>query len=376
MLNSGIIDVAIGMIFVYLLLSLICSAANEVLERIIKKRASDLERGLQELLNDCGPSGLVQRIYDHPFVNGLFKGKYLTAKQNRELPSYIPARNFALALLDIVAPANGGTSGAANTTTSAAPLAATKGELVELRSIIASLPTIGPKETSSQPQGSFPEVAKFLTPEVKQAFLAFIDASGNDPQKLRENIEGWFNSAMDRVSGWYKRRSQLTLIILGLVVAGITNADSITIANRLSTDKAMRDSLVAAAQEYARTQKNRPSAPANASPAPSPKPSPTPPSDLSGACKEDPTSAECRVETNLNVIQSLGLPIGWSKQPSDPRSFYVSWEEWTARVLGWIITALAISLGAPFWFDLLNKFIVVRSTVKPHEKSQEEKSKS
>jgi hypothetical protein len=43
--------------------------------------------------------------------------------------------------------------------------------------------------------------------------------------------------------------------------------------------------------------------------------------------------------------------------------------------VGWLITALAVSLGAPFWFDMLNKFIVVRSTVKPHEKSLEEKSK-
>jgi hypothetical protein len=44
-------------------------------------------------------------------------------------------------------------------------------------------------------------------------------------------------------------------------------------------------------------------------------------------------------------------------------------------LIGWSITALALSLGAPFWFDLLNKFIVVRATVKPKEKSPEEPSK-
>jgi hypothetical protein len=43
-------------------------------------------------------------------------------------------------------------------------------------------------------------------------------------------------------------------------------------------------------------------------------------------------------------------------------------------LLGWLLTAGAISLGAPFWFDLLNKFMVIRSTVKPHEKSLEEGS--
>ena len=50
MFNSTILDVAIGMIFVYLLLSLICSAAHEMIEYWLKKRASDLERGVRELL--------------------------------------------------------------------------------------------------------------------------------------------------------------------------------------------------------------------------------------------------------------------------------------------------------------------------------------
>jgi hypothetical protein len=57
-------------------------------------------------------------------------------------------------------------------------------------------------------------------------------------------------------------------------------------------------------------------------------------------------------------------------------AFWSGWY-WQFRfhVFGWLLTALAISLGAPFWFDMLNKFIVVRSTVKPKEKSPEEKSK-
>ena len=76
-------------------------------------------------------------------------------------------------------------------------------------------------------------------------------------------------------------------------------------------------------------------------------------------------------------IAGLGLPLGWHSE-TDPR---LSWndrkltEHVQDHIFGWLLTALAISLGAPFWFDLLNKFIVVRSTVKPKEKSPEEKSK-
>jgi len=83
-------------------------------------------------------------------------------------------------------------------------------------------------------------------------------------------------------------------------------------------------------------------------------------------------------------LNSLGLPVGWSGADGD---ILLTWPGWHWKMyggwwwqiywhgVGWLLTALAISLGAPFWFDLLNKFIVVRSTVKPKEKSPEEKSK-
>ena len=51
MFATSIIEVAIGLIFVYLLMSLICSAANEIIESFLKNRATDLERGIRELFN-------------------------------------------------------------------------------------------------------------------------------------------------------------------------------------------------------------------------------------------------------------------------------------------------------------------------------------
>jgi hypothetical protein len=103
MFGSVVLEVAFGLVSVYLLLSLLCSAAKEGLEALIKKRAIDLERGIREMLNDPGRDGMVQRLYDHPHINGLFKGSY--AKQSRfwtTLPSYIPAETFALALVDVI----------------------------------------------------------------------------------------------------------------------------------------------------------------------------------------------------------------------------------------------------------------------------------
>ena len=84
MFNTTIIDVAIGIIFVYLLLSLISSAAHEMIEYWLKKRSSDLERGVRELLtteDGSDPGKLVQSLYNHGMVSGLFKGESRQIRQ-------------------------------------------------------------------------------------------------------------------------------------------------------------------------------------------------------------------------------------------------------------------------------------------------------
>jgi len=77
-------------------------------------------------------------------------------------------------------------------------------------------------------------------------------------------------------------------------------------------------------------------------------------------------------------LENLGLPIGWNTTEAQKllsQGVLTNKRAWTRKLIGLLITALAVSLGAPFWFDMLNKFMVVRSTIKPHEKSPEEKAK-
>ena len=390
MFNSTILDVAIGMIFVYLLLSLICSAAHEMGEYWLKKRASDLERGVRELLtteDGADPGNLVQKLYNHGMVSGLFKGKYEDSRigsrlrhlVGTKLPSYIPSRNFALALMDLILPGKDTqASGATNATPPPppdvklnnppppAPSPTEEGNvLYELRNAIHTTDLL--KEND----------------RVKTALTSLIDAAGNDASKARENIETWFNSGMDRVSGWYKRRSQIVIFGIALVVTIGVNADSITIAKKLSSSKALRESMVAAADAYSKAN-------ATASPAPKPTPpaSPTPTPDpcWQSECKDNEDSPNCKLKKSQCAIQTLGLPLGWNN-PDEPKSIWPGfhfwegkvWADWVGQIhlhaFGWLLTALAVSLGAPFWFDMLNKLIVVRSTVKPKEKSPDEKSK-
>jgi len=485
MFNTAILDVAIGMVFIYLLLSLMCTAANEIIELALKKRAVDLERGIRELLAPGSKSGtddVVKKIYNHPLVNSLFGGKYEESRiQNvlqrkvmrTALPSYIPSQTFALALMDLVlpgvtaSPAGAGPAGAAAppTPTPSGAAGATP-PAANFVNLAAPPPPPIPITDPNNPLARLRNavgVNAYLTEHARNALTPLIDAAGSDVAKARENIESWYNSSMDRVSSWYKRRAQVTILILGLLVAIAVNADSIAIARRLSTDRSLRESLVAAAQEYAKAHASTPAATTPSpisSPAASPSPSSSPaaspgatpvatPSASSASpqtspdpasspasggssikapecasdatspacryatllltipeCVRDKSSAECRYEAGMQMIkacekvasrtspeckyelnkqqlESLGLPIGWDSiddpQRKWPGSNLGGEGGWLNQIywhwLGWLLTALAISLGAPFWFDLLNKFIVIRSAVKPHEKSPEEGSK-
>jgi hypothetical protein len=292
MLGSNILDIAIGVVFLFLLLSLICSAANELLEGILKNRAADLERGISELLGDDDKRQFVSRIYNHGLINSLYRGSY-TGTNTKELPSYIPARNFALALISIVGNADA-----------------------------ATLPN-----------------------NVKSALDAFRKTAVNDVQELQLSIEDWYNSSMDRVSGWYKRRTQIIIFCMGLVLAIVLNADCVNYAKQLSKDSSLRQSVVAMAEAAA---KNDPAAPGQNKP-------------------------EDRIKTEIGTLDAIGIPIGWTESYShDAAGGFKAAHD---HAIGWFLTALAVSLGAPFWFDALNKLMVVRSTVKPHEKSREETSK-
>ena len=331
MLGSPLLDVAIGLVLVYLLLSLICSAINELLEGWMKNRASDLERGIRELLGHPATgsparedlSSYATKIYQHPLVASLYQGKYVDGK----LPSYIPSRTFALALMDIALPPRADQPGGAAGAAGVAPAAEGGGAPHPVAALRVA-------------------VAQIDNAQVRGALLPLIDAAGADAVRVRENIEGWYNTSMDRVSGWYKRRTHIIVFVIGLVIAAALNVDTISITRRLGADEKLRSAMVDAA---------------------------------AATVKENPIGAdsgktpEQKVEAQLKELNAIaGLPIGWSSG-APPLS-----ADGATQVLqalpGWLITAFAVSLGAPFWFDLLNKFMVVRSTVKPHEKSPEEKS--
>ena len=356
MFGSVVLDVAIGMAFVYLLLSLIASAVQEMLAAFMQLRPANLEKGLRSLFSGDSLSSemdLVNSMYDHGLVRGLYSDprtdsnkvesrfrrtmdsvrllarrvigispdKALTIAVNPLLlPSYIPSRMFALALIDILN---------------------------------------SKREEGAEAMSSITKALAEQKNKAGQALLTLaIDAKG-DIDAFQRNVEQWYNDAMDRVSGWYKRYTQRVLIVLGLLLAIVFNVNSVRVARTLWLDRDARQAMVGAAGNYA-NEHSRAVAPTD-----------------SGKLKEE---LQSDVDAFNQVTTAALLPLGWKH----PWHFYEDYFRAAPKdavfsaltlVAGWIVTALAISFGAPFWFDTLNKFMVVRSTVKPQEKSATEGAK-
>ncbi len=260
----------------------------------------------------------VFKVRVHPLIKGT----------PSSLPSYVPARDFATAMLDVLR------DGSANA------------GFAQIKRTVEALP-----------EG-----------DIKRILTTFIADAGNDIDKLRARIETWFDDAMDRLSGLYKRFTQYFLLALGLAIAALLNIDSVHLAVDMWEQPALRAQIVASAIATVPPASNQQSGSNTALP-----------SQLS------PQS----LQTALDKVHSLPLPIGraacsnfFGQPPSNPPNppsatpgcahnlvykHWGSWASWT--IVGWIVTAFAISLGAPFWFGLLQNIMNLRAAGTPPARS-------
>jgi hypothetical protein len=326
-----VLDVAIGIVFVFLLFSLVVTALNEVILSKLDLRARFLKEGLSELLQSSGKTAegqLTIRLQDflqHGMISSLSRFRYdPKAKGTKGVPSYIPGKSFVLALLSLI----------------------TEGKDPQRISDLRA------------------QIDKIGNESLQKTLLALYDDAAGDLDQFKANLENWFNESMDRVGGWYKRYAQQCLLAFSLLLAVACNVDSIRIIQSLSTDSKLRESLVAQAAKYSDAQ------PADA-----------------------PAKEKMRnFKSALAELGGAGLPIGWNDssgqrliQGLPPAQNLLSarfWQGdflthqtlgvaslWFSALTGWIITALAASFGAPFWFDTLNRFIDIRGVGRaPEEK--------
>jgi len=379
MLNSSILDIALGMVFLFVLVSLLCSAVNEMIAQFIRMRAKNLEAGLNNLLQSGEGNKLVTDLYQHPLINGLSKAG--------KRPSYIPPKNFVLALMDVMT-GNTGKLPADN------------------QSLIATI--------ESQ--------RFFAQTEAGKSIILLLHEAGDDADKARRNVESWYNDAMDRVGGWYKQKTQIIIFGIALIVCAALNIDAIKISQTLWTDIALRQALVEAASSakienlvsQVSMDQNQAPAVGDANANAKQPDSKALNAEIEGT-KQAPTDNGQSVKSAgmlLEQIKALNLPIGWAIQKSakeqeeckkfretetvkgkddknvkeedekkgkvcDTKWVWVSenfdGSDWFKKIIGILITTFAASLGAPFWFQLLNKIVDLRAAGKQPAKSVSDK---
>jgi len=313
---GGLLDITIGLVFIYLLLSLICTATNELIAGILNSRARNLVHALGNLLNDDDQnSELERRFYNDPFIKTLSKplkkpffiptwlytkGRIKEFLDFQTFPSYIPSKTFATVLLGTIV----------NDPEKHHDLDKLKIELSKLSG----------------------------NDNLKNILLSLIADAEGDFDKARKNVEVWFNDSMARVSGWYKKKTQMVVLFLAVAVTTFINADTIEIARTLSVDAQLREALVAQAVSVSGVTAE--------------------PAEKSVATSDPEQTVKANLEkikTTFQQLEEVGLPLGWQSTPTKPSG-------WVTKLFGLLLTSLAVSLGAPFWFDTLKKVVNIRAT--------------
>ncbi len=512
MFGSEALEIGIGLIFVYLLLSLACTAFTEVVSASIKLRAGVLRDGIFNMLSEKRYTvweklwpfakkrlskkldeahDLGEAFYSHPLIRTLYSKGHG--------PSYIPARTFALVMLDLinektspgqslyaVSTEKGGPSGLERIRTfltdrpqaAASPDAPapadkkatlqpdTETDFERLRQTLSLLLAEAEQDMLLGSSVSSSGLARLTLEEVEQfkSVREVMQAAEVDLVLLREKIEVWYENTMDRVSGWYKRWTKAVAFIVAVLIAFVTNADTFEITRFLSTNDSVRQALVQQADAYvARAAADTTDGTAGNAAAPADTSTVNAaPADSLAIVLAQARAARQRLDSTMTALQASGLPLGW--QPGQPRAWrrafigaspFENEQEkaltliaslsdslgntpplarmastlqdltlenaatrgraalalldqvrpqppgsfsepvrknirtlrkqltrlsntpakvpppWT-KLFGLIATALALTLGAPFWFDMLNKIVSIRSS----GKSTEEKAKA
>lgn len=275
MFGSTVLEVAVGLTFCYASVALIVSTMQEALASLLRLRARTLLDGVKTMLNDPNFNALARTLYSHALVNPHDDG---TAKDEHKLkfkPSYINPQHFAIAMIDTIQ--------------------TVPGDWAQLGRDINAI----------------------SDEQVRRAMQSIYQQADGDLNKLQAAVASWFDNAMERVSGAYKRKSLMISLALSLLLAVLFNIDSIHLFRTLWQQPAL--------------------------------------------------AAQLSMDTlNQGAVKGLmTLPIGWERFPTRFDA------DFAMQVAGWLLTASTAVFGAPFWFDLLQRTIQVRGTgVKPEQRSK------
>jgi hypothetical protein len=294
-----IIQVAVGIMFVWILLALITSQIQDWVAQLFKWKANLLEQTIQGLLS--GDEALKAKFYSHPLIQGLH------TDNGKRKPGGIPSDKFALVLMDVFMKAGSEKS----LFNEAEPT------FEKLQKSISGMRALTDDSTVTKLAATMDTLLLDVKETVKKSDAGIA--------ATRERLESWFDDSMDRLRGAYVRRMQSIAIIIGILLAAALNVDTLAIVNTLWNDPAARAALVEQANQLP---------------------------DSTGTTPAPGTTTQEDILKAIENLQGLSLPIGWS-QDTLPKTQ----DDWVSKIIGLLISGVAAAQGAPFWFDIMKKLL-------------------
>jgi hypothetical protein len=317
MLGSSVLLIASGLVLMFLLIALFCTIISEKITSLLSMRAVNLEQAVRQLLGD---EIVVKKVLQHPLLQALGDPKRKGFRSLIVGASYIPAARFASVLIQILQEdgcLNQDAKAPASTSPSGVP-----GRRYKLRK---------PAEPGA-------------SAGLQRALEALLEQAKGDLENFGREISRWYDDIMDRASGWYRRKINIILFFIGFALAVVCNADTLMVAQVLWQDQGRRQAVSIYADKLAG----------------------------SNLMQQQGEIAEA-IKKNVDSIWGP-LPIGWFFPDEESTTPYDDLDAMrriphtpvaiVTKLIGIILTALAASLGAPFWFDLLQKITKVRASGK------------
>jgi hypothetical protein len=327
---NAVLDVGAGLVLMYLVLSLLCTTLNEFVSGLVNLRSRTLKNALEQLIDDPNLKAL---FYNHGLIDGARVAASGGALKPTPAPAAAPATPTAAP--PTAPPAQSLLGRLLQNDRHPAYLASRDVAMALIGSLAApdAIPTIADVKTSVQ---------GMKDGNIRDILLGCLAEAEDDIGKLRDAIAKWFDASMDRLSGAYRRYMQWISFVVGLLVAVALNADTFHVVQVLWQNPTLAGAMAQNGASFiaANPDLQNLTLPDNAAC--------TKPAD-NAAAEEQQTYRLCILDA-----QALAFPIGWNAWPSWPGAIW--------QILGLFATAVALSMGAPFWFDVLSKFVNIRGT--------------
>ena len=210
MFGSTVLEVAIGVVFLYLSVSLVCAGIGSKIAEWLSWRSQDLEANIRDLLLN-GDQKLLDQLYNNELIKSL-------APADKK-PIAIPARTFALALFDVFVPNGSNQPG-----------------IQDLHKAITTL--------SDSP--------------LKEKLLALATAAEANIEGARQNVEKWFDAVGEQMTLAYHQKMWKVTLVIALLVSVVLNVDSLAVGTMLWKDSSLRTAVTSAATEYAKQSAENP----------------------------------------------------------------------------------------------------------------------